>query len=133
MTRCRIPLNPPTLTVSQAIRRGLLVVNGPVFVLLIGPLTLFSLLVKWRYVSRDYNWVGVVVFLGSFVLAWLWWSLSVPRWRVWAYERVGDIRELKKQAVAVGLTWPDGHAFGKTEIKSPAIARREQELEPPSE
>lgn len=120
-------------TVKQAILRGLLVVNGQVFLLLVGPLGVFSLLIKYRIVSRDYNWVGLVVFLGGFVLAWLWWSYMVPRWRIWAYERVDDIRTLKEKAVAVGLTWPDGHSLGRTEFKSRAQAKRERELDPPDE
>ena len=64
------------LSVGQAIRRGLLVVNGPVLLLLLGPLALFAYLIDRRIVSRDYNWVGLVVFVLGFGLAWLWWSLS---------------------------------------------------------
>jgi hypothetical protein len=121
-----------TLSVKQAIRRGLLVVNGPVLVLLLGPLAVFAYLVDRRVVSRDFNWVGLLVFVAGFVLAWLWWSLSVARWRVWAYERVDDIHALKEQAVAVGLTWPDGHVFERTEFKSKALAERQRELDPPA-
>ena len=119
-----------SVSVSQAIRRGLLVVNGPVFVLLVGPLGLFATLVESRLVSRQFNWVGLLVFFAGFLLAWLWWSYKVPKWRLWAYERVVDIALLKERAVAVGLTWPDGHTFEKTEIKSRAHAARERELEP---
>lgn len=120
-----------SVSVKQAIWRGLLIVNGPVFVLLVGPLGIFSLLIKFEAISRTYNWVGVAVFPASFVLAWLWWSFSVPRWRLWAYERVEDIANLKEQAVAVGLTWPQGHAFGRTELKSKAQRARERDLDPP--
>lgn len=65
----------------------------------------------------------------GFVIAWLWWSVMVPRWRLWAYERVDDIAELKRAAVAVGLIWPDGWILERTEIKSKAHAARERELE----
>jgi hypothetical protein len=119
-----------TVSVSRAIRVGLLRVNGPVFVLLVGPLGIFALAVKQGVVSRHWNWVGLPVFLCSFVLAWLWWSYAVPRWRLWAYERVSDIAALKERAVAVGLTWPDGHAFGRTELKSARQRARERELDP---
>src|SRR5262245_40280582 len=103
-----------SLSVKQAIRWGLLVVNGPVLTLLLGPLGVFALLIDQRVFSREYNWIGLPVFVAGFVLAWLWWSVSVPRWRIWAYERVEDVQGLKEQAVAVGLTWPDGHALGRT-------------------
>jgi hypothetical protein len=95
--------------------------------------------VRWRH-SRfwltvassrdDYNWVGLLVFVGGFIMAWSWWSFSVPRWRVWAYERVSDIPRLKETAVAVGLTWPDGHRFERTELKSEALRVREESLDP---
>jgi hypothetical protein len=120
-----------TLSVKQAIWRGLLVVNGPVMVLIVGPLAGFSYLVDRHVVSRDYNWVGLPVFIAGLVLAWLRWSFSVPRWRIWAFERVRDIPALKREAVAVGLTWPDAHFFERTEIKSKALAERQRELDPP--
>ena len=120
-----------TLSVRRAIWTGLLVVNGPVMLFLVGPLYGFGRLVERGAISRDYNWAGLVVFAFGFAFAWLWWSLSVPRWRIWAYERVRDIPLLKAQAVAVGLTWPDGHRFGGTEIKSRSLAGRERELDPP--
>jgi hypothetical protein len=120
-----------TISVSRAIWTGLFAVNGPVMLLLVGPLYFFGRLVERGAISRSYNWVAVVIFALGFALAWLWWSLAVPRWRVWAYERVQDIPLLKERAVAVGLTWPDGHRFGKTEIKSQSLAHRERELDPP--
>jgi hypothetical protein len=119
-------------SVRQAIGWGLLVVNGPVLLLLTGPIALFALLIERRILSQTDTWVGVLVFVASFVVAWLWWSVSVPRWRIWAYERVNDIPSLKKQAVVAGLTWPEGHTFAKTELKSKAQAQRERELDPPA-
>lgn len=118
------------MSVSKAIWFGLLVVNGPVMLLLVGPLFAFSYFVDHGIVSSAYNWVGLLVFLGGFVAAWLWWSVSVPKWRLWAYQRVNEIAALKERAVEVGLTWPDNHVFGRTEIKSRTHAMRERELEP---
>ena len=115
------------LTTSRAIAIGLAIVNGPVLLLLIGPLFAFAYLRHISLIPSALNWVGLPVFLCGFVFAWLWWSVSVPRWRLWAYSRVGDIAQLKAQAVAVGLTWPDGHPFGRTEIKSSAHASHERE------
>jgi hypothetical protein len=117
------------MSVSKAIWLGLVVVNGPVMLLLLGPLFLFAIFVEHGIVPREYNWVGLLVFLGGFVFAWLWWSLSVPRWRLWAYQRVADIATLKERAVGVGLTWPDDHIFTRTEIKSRSHTKLERELD----
>lgn len=108
---------------GRAVLVGRIVVNGPVFLFLFGPGMLIFL---WKPTAG--LWM-LAAFIFGFILAWLWWSLSVPRWRVWAYERVGDIAELKDAAVSAGLTWPDGHPFERTEIKSAEILEKEKYLE----
>ena len=65
----------------------------------------------------------------SFVSAWFWWSVAAPKWRLWAYEHVDDITELKRRALRAKLIWPDTSIFARTEIKSAAHATRERELE----
>ena len=127
------PTQPPDTSVDAAIRRGLLYVNGPVALLLFVPmllsLALFDRMTR-AFGSDTYAFIAFcIAFLVGFVLAWLWWSYSVPRWRLWAYERVRDIPALKVRAVQVGLTWPDGHVFERTEFKSATTAKRQQELE----
>lgn len=117
------------MTVSRAIKLGLLWINGPVLVLLLGPPLVFTGLARHGVVARVHLWLGAPVFLAGFALAWLWWSLSVPRWRLWAYQRVFDIPALKAEAVRVGLTWPDDSPFAGTEIKSPQHRQREKEFE----
>lgn len=119
-----------TVSVKRAIRIGMLLVNGPVLLFLVGPLAVFDRLIKGGWLSREHNWLGLVAFACGFIVAWVWWSVSIVRWRLWAYERVQDIKHLKQVAVSVGLTWPDGHIFGKTEIKSEAQSQRERELDP---
>lgn len=104
--------------------------NGPVLLFLVGPLAMFDRLIRSGWISREHNWLGLVAFACGFIVAWIWWSVSIFRWRLWAYERVQDIKHLKEAAVSVGLTWPDGHYFGKTEIKSEAQSQRERELDP---
>ncbi len=117
-------------SIFTVISIGLLVVNGPVLLLLGCPLLIFGQFVKSGEISSAYNWLGLPVsILLGFILAWLWWSLSVPKWRLWAYQRVDDIAMLKVKAIAVGLTWPDNHFFSRTEIKSHSHVLRERELE----
>ena len=73
--------------------------------------------------------VAGLTFIASWPLAWLTWSLLVVRWRIWAYERVEDLSELKMQAVAAGLIWRDGHFFERTEIRSQHQRKRIRDLE----
>jgi hypothetical protein len=121
-------------SVWKAIGAGLLWVNLPVIAIICGA-SAVPALVMYRpddahaLYPDSVVWLVVSGLAAGFVIAWLWWSVMVPRWRLWAYERVDDIATLKQWAVAVGLTWPDGWIFERTEIKSKAHAARERELE----
>ena len=125
------------ITVAAAVRRGTLIVNGPVMALLAVPGLLVVMSAKPLTAmlgSRDaVSSLTLATFALGFVLAWTWWSLSVPRWRLWAYERVDDIPALKAHAIRAGLIWPDGSVFQRTEIRSAEMARRIRELESASD
>jgi hypothetical protein len=119
------------MSVTKAICWGLLVVNGPVAAFLFGPILGYDAALRHGMVGlprQDQNELGFLVMAFGFVLAWLWWALAVPHWRIWAYERVEDLQRLDRAAVGVGLTWRKGHVFSRTELKTRAMERREQEL-----
>ena len=121
-----------TLTVDQAVARGSRIVNWPVRAALVAPALLYFLGRRRLESALGEHTFGLIVFAFfavCFVAAWLWWSVQVPKWRLWAYERVADISELKRKAILAGLTWPDGSIFARTEIKSLQHAARERELE----
>lgn len=123
-----------TVSVSYAIVRGLLYVNGPVLLFTFGPmLTLLWLQPTWldEHIPKGFaaGAFALGLFSVSLAAAWGWWSFAVPRWRIWTYERVTNISHLKTRVVRVGLTWPDDHLFAKTEFKSIAQAQCEHELE----
>lgn len=114
-----------------AITVGLVWVNLPIIPLMLAPMyawllgLVFLLPEGSRWSGRldpDAGLFGVAIVFGALViglvLAWSWWSWNVPKWRLWAYQRVDDIEKLKKAAVAVGIIWRDGHVFEKTEIRS---------------
>ena len=121
-----------TVTIDAAISRGTRIVNIPVLMFLVAPAVVFvggrhsvAILIG----EKAFILMVGVLFVLCFACAWLWWSIHVPKWRLWAYERVDNIPELKRRAVAAGLIWPDGSIFSRTEIKSAAHAARERELE----
>jgi hypothetical protein len=118
--------------VWKAIAFGLLWVNGPVIpliacipiVLLIGFTDIG--VTGIRNVAAAIMFVGA--FLIGFVAAWSWWALMAPRWRLWALERVRDQDALLRQAVAVGILWPEGHFFERTEFRARNYDRRLAEV-----
>ena len=112
------------ISIRRAIVIGLVWVNGPVIALMFGPVAVSVVLFP---AASPFAWI--LTFLGGVALAWLYWSLAVPRWRLWAYRRVANVSALKRAAVDVGLVWKDGSIFAKTERKSVEQEALEQEIE----
>ncbi len=94
-------------TVAKAITVGQVCVNGGVFLVI-------GLTVVVCQIFHLLRWPEALI-LGA-ILAWPWWSVSVPRWRRWALARGVDAHKLQKAAVMTGLVWPKGWIFEKTEI-----------------
>ena len=95
------------LSVAKAIAVGQVCVTG-------GVLVVMGLTVIICRVFHFLDW-RIALFLGA-ILAWPWWSVSVPRWRRWALARGVDGKKLQKAAVSMGLVWPRGWIFEKTEL-----------------
>jgi hypothetical protein len=103
------------ITVDKAIKRGHLMVNVPVLMTFIGCPALALYLKKQNLIP---GWGIGIAFLIGFVLAWLIWSFMITKWRIWAFENVRNVHELKKKAIQEKLIWHDGCIFEKTEIRS---------------
>ena len=104
-----------TVTVEQAIAKGQRMVNYPVFAIVGGMLVLTSYLVAQKFIPIWGFLLGLVIAIG---LSWLWWSFMITKWRIWEFENVRNVHELKKRASREKLIWKDGHFFERTEIRS---------------
>ena len=116
------------ISVTTAVIAGTLWVNIPVLPLMFTPSFIFFLITQSNQ-SDPPTLILLGLFLVGFVLAWFWWSVMVPRWRLWAWPRVEDLASLKQQAVSAGLIWPDGHVFNKTEFRTKETQSKLQALE----
>tara|TARA_R100000149_G_C5880943_1_gene146087 strand:+ start:12058 stop:12846 length:789 start_codon:yes stop_codon:yes gene_type:complete len=125
------------VSIGRAILVGFLWIHVPVWTCMLAPMVLLGvsgeLGVTARLlagVSDAWSLVLVVGFiLCGIGLAWLVWSVQVPRWRVWAYRRVESLPALKEAAVDASLIWPEGHIFERTEIRSRAQTDELRRLE----
>ncbi len=120
------------LSITSAVVVGTLWVNIPILPLMFAPLAAF-LYIGPRYVNQPSTPFIVTAMLAllllGFVIAWCWWAYMVPRWRVWAWQRVDDLRGLRASAARAGLIWPKGHLLEKTDIRSKSIRERLTNLE----
>jgi hypothetical protein len=107
------------MTIKRAVQVGTLAINVPVFIIIISTPFLLAL-TKWPWLALP------GFFIIGFPLAWLYWSVAVPKWKMWAYPRVDNVAELKKSAIRASLIWPDGSVFNKTEIKTKKWREREK-------
>jgi len=85
------------MTPARAVLVGSVVVNGPVFLLLFGP----SAIVWWlggapAVLHAPLGPRLALSFGLSVCVAWLWWSLAIPRWRIWALSASVTYRDSSK-------------------------------------
>lgn len=104
-----------TVTVEQAIKRGNRMMNIPVMLILFGPV----LLSVYLYAEFKFpGWIIAIVGVAGFVAAWLYWAIMITRWRIWAFENVRNVQDLKKKAIAAKIISEDGSFSEKTEIRT---------------
>jgi hypothetical protein len=109
-----------TITVDAAITKGKRMVTYPTIVILVvAPLLLTALGVQMRYLT----WVS------AWVLSWLYWSVMITKWRLWAFDKVRNVHELKQKAIQENLIWSDNHFIGKTEIRTSGDRAKWQSLQ----
>lgn len=112
------------ISVRKAILMAVLKINLPSVLIMIGGMMVVFLL---SHALEIPDIIAAPMMMVPILMAWLWWSVFVPRWRVWALERVDDPAELIIQATP-RIMWPPGHFFEKTEIKTASIRAREKEI-----
>lgn len=103
------------ITVNKAITRGQLTVNLPVFIIMLGVMGSAFYLDTRKLIPSYVTLLSIV--LGP-LLAWIYWSFAITRWRIWAFSNVEDVEELKVRAIAGQLIWADGSFFERTEIRT---------------
>jgi hypothetical protein len=115
-----------TVTVDEAISKGHRMVNYPVFAIMVGTLGLTIYLGIQKIIP---TWGFPVGFILAFGLAWLWWSFMITKWRIWAFDNVRNVHELKMRAIQEKLIWADNSIFEKTEIRNATDKERLNSLQ----
>lgn len=103
------------ITIDKAISKGHKMVSYPILIILIVSSGINLYLVKFGYIPEWTSLIGT--FLAIF-LGWLWWSIMITKWRLWAYKNVSNLYELEKRAIREKLIWSNKSIFEKTEIRT---------------
>jgi hypothetical protein len=117
------------VTTSRAVLVGTLWVTLPVIAIMFGGWfgLGYALLNTWSLPLDANAWASlgavlIAILWGPWIAAWVWWSLNVPKWRIWALRHNGNWPEVERAAIAAGLIWNErnwwGRLFARTEIWS---------------
>jgi hypothetical protein len=92
---------------------GFIWVNGPIIPLLVLPLFLY------QYLNQSISTpplMGFILLLFGFLFGWVWWSVNVSLWRVWALARGIHPEEVQWRGEDANILWKKGTFLEKTEL-----------------
>lgn len=108
--------NSRLISVSEAIKNAHLFISLPIALLIIGS----TFIIEYLYNDQlDYLNASLLGIILGVILAWMYWSFAITKWRIWAYKNVEHIHLLTKTAISNHIIWPPAHFFSKTEIVLP--------------
>jgi len=120
------------LSVGKCFTQALVKVTGPAFAIILCGLALTLFLDPSVLDASAIRRLGVIplylILTWPVWVAWMYWSVATPKWRVWALQNVDNWKTLEARAVAALLIWPRGWIFEKTEIKSAEQRKLEADL-----
>ncbi|MCD0472150.1 hypothetical protein [Flavobacterium sp. JAS] len=103
------------VTVNEALQKGKIrLVHLPM--LIIFGIIILSFILNAKEIIP--GWVIPIGFIIGFLCGWLTWSYFVNKWKIWAFENVRNVHELKQKAIDQRLIWESDSWFEKTEFKT---------------
>jgi hypothetical protein len=114
-----------TVTIEEAIKRGKRRVSYPSLGILFTGLFAFLFLGGFHILSL---WAVLTGSVLTALLSGLYWSFTVTKWRLWAFENVRNVHELKKRALQENIILPDDSFFA-IEIRSAVEKKKWNELQ----
>lgn len=103
------------ITVEQAIKKGNRSITYPTLFIFFG-LVILTLVLGLQ--DGIPVWVYPFGFVLSFTFAWIYWSVRITKWKVWAFDHVRNVHELHKRAIEANLIYNEHSVLNKTEIWS---------------
>jgi hypothetical protein len=117
---------------SSMINKGLLTVYGPLISFVVACGFIANWIATNILKSDIVDFIVMIAVLISILIGWTWWSYKIVKWKYWAFSKLdlNDSYELYSKAIAVGLIWPTGSIFNKTEIWTKADRNRWSNINP---
>ena len=112
-------------SIQEVIQWGQILINIPAVAIAFS-LVIFAFNFEELFLDEPFDlhiiWRGLILlfaFIIGIILSWLYWSFTIPKWRVWAYKNVpkNEWEDLMWAAVDAKLIWTPGHVFEETEMR----------------
>jgi hypothetical protein len=103
------------VSVDDAISKGHRMITVPISLIILIGIFLGLFLAINKIVPYWFAPLSIII---AILPAWLYWSFFITKWRIWAFENVRNVHELKKRAIREKLIWKDGSFFEKTEFRN---------------
>jgi len=124
------------ITVDEAIRRGNNMIKRPIyfFVLVYGmSITILSGTQDFKEFVQEMDQgemiaLWLLICLLPLLIIWLYRSVTITKWKIWAFTYVDDILELKKTALKRNILFPDDYFLTRTEIRTSVDTQRLAQL-----
>jgi hypothetical protein len=114
--------------IEGALMKASMMIRPPMVYIAISIIVVLCIVIMlWNPIAPEY--IGAVGFIIGLPLAWLWRSIMITKWKIWAYKNVDDVRELKKRAIEQNILYPDNHFLTRTEIRTRSQAEQLARLE----
>ncbi len=105
-----------TVTVEEAIARGKKMITYPTMI--IGLIILAGeIILKILIHFPDWE-LNIIMILSITLIQRIYWCFAVTKWRVWAFENVRNVHELKDQAIKANLLFKADSFMEKLALKS---------------
>jgi hypothetical protein len=123
------------ITVEKAIRRAVVVIIVPILLLFLAGL--FGVTILIMRLVKLFAWHEAMIVVGVFIgiiagaiLTLPWSAITVPRWKIWAFERVDDVHLLYREAGRKLILPQDKTTLiGKWEFRTKLQTQKLQKLE----
>jgi hypothetical protein len=93
-----------TITVEEAISKGHRMTQLPITILAWGSFVLFITNTLTQNMSF---WIFLIGYISGATLIIFWYIKMRYKWRLWAFDKVRNVHELKKRAIQENLIWPN--------------------------
>jgi len=117
------------ITMDQAVDKARLTINLPATLIMMVAWAQALLIVPMGKAPLMVMAVSIFIGVSGWPMSWLYKAYMTPRWKLWAYARVGNVQQLKEAAIKGRVLGADNSFAEKSELCSKEMRQEILKLE----